>query len=155
MPLMLVCVAADKAPAKPVSKVKPAAPAAATTAPKTQAAPTAAATNTIPAGAVQVEPYLFRYTDKDGKVWLYRKTPFGITKSTEQAQQDVTVQQAAAAANLSKVRAIDAGETVRFERSTAMGKQSWEKKKSDLTAEERGWLTQSTGDAAAAPQPGK
>jgi hypothetical protein len=147
---MLVCAAADKAPAKPVSKAKP----TSATAPKAPATSTAATTS-IPAGAVEVEPYLYRYTDKDGKVWLYRKTPFGISKSTEQAQLNVAQQQAAATANQAKVRAIDAGDTVKFERSTAMGKQSWEKKKADLTAEEKGWLAQANAQATAAGQPEK
>lgn len=143
---MMLC-AADKAPAKPVSKTKPTAKAAQPAQPKP--AVQAAA---IPAGAVEVEPYVYRHTDKDGKVWLYRKTPFGVSRMSEEAQQEVSRANAAAAANLAKVRATDKGETVRFERSTAMGQQSWEKKKSELNAQEKAWLADSVSQVAARPE---
>jgi hypothetical protein len=34
----------------------------------------------IPAGAVQVDAYTYRYTDAKGKIWIYHQTPFGIGK---------------------------------------------------------------------------
>jgi hypothetical protein len=30
----------------------------------------------LPAGATEVEPNLYRYTDAQGKTWMYRRTPF-------------------------------------------------------------------------------
>src|SRR5258708_36009092 len=35
---------------------------------------------TLPSGAKQVEPGLYRYTDGQGKTWMYRNTPFGLAK---------------------------------------------------------------------------
>lgn len=138
IPLSLL-VAEQKAPApRRAAKKAAAAPAA------------AAALPAIPAGAEEIEPMLYRYKDKSGRVWLYRKTPFGITKMDEQQYNEIAKAQAGAAAFESKVYAVDKGDTVRFERATPMGKQSWEKKKSDLTSEEKAWLEQSV---AAAPKP--
>lgn len=134
MPMMVACVA-GQAPAKSASKQKAAKPAA----------------TAIPAGAVEVEPYLFRHADKDGKVWLYRKTPFGVSKTSEQAQQDMDRAQAQAAANASKVRVTDNGGTVKFERGTPMGNQSWEKRKDELTPEEKGWVADNARQAVARP----
>ncbi len=34
----------------------------------------------IPKGANEVEPNLFRYTDPQGKTWIYRKIPFGVSE---------------------------------------------------------------------------
>ncbi len=34
----------------------------------------------IPAGAERVDAYTYRYTDAKGKTWMYRQTPFGISK---------------------------------------------------------------------------
>jgi plastocyanin len=139
IPLSLL-VAEQKAPAQKRAAKKPASAAA-------------AALPAIPAGAEEIEPMLYRFKDKSGRVWLYRKTPFGITKMDEQQYNEIAKAQAGAAAFESKVHAVDNGDTVRFERATPMGKQSWEKKKSDLTSEEKAWLEQSV--AAAAPKPEK
>src|ERR1700686_4657622 len=43
----------------------------------------AAALPTIPQGAEEVGPNLFRYTDPQGKRWMYRNTPFGPSKWEE------------------------------------------------------------------------
>ncbi len=96
---------------------------------------------------------LFRFTDKNGKAWLYRKTPFGVSKMDEEQYNQFAKAQAAATQLESKVNAVDKGETVLFERVTPMGKQSWEKKKSELTGEEKTWLEQSV--ASIAPRPEK
>lgn len=116
---------------------------------KKAAPPQAPAAVTIPAGAVEVEPHLFRHTAADGKVWLYRKTPFGITKMEEKARDEAL--RARDAAPVEKVRVTDQGETVLFERSTPLGKQSWQKKRTELTAEERSWLEKDAG-APAGPE---
>ena len=34
----------------------------------------------LPAGAVQIEKNAWRATDKDGKTYIYRRTPFGFSK---------------------------------------------------------------------------
>ena len=38
------------------------------------------AENKIPAGAKEIEPYVYSYTDAQGTQWMYRQTPFGVTK---------------------------------------------------------------------------
>jgi len=43
------------------------------------------ATLAIPAGAVVVESNLYRHTDAQGKTWIYRRTPFGITRAEAQS----------------------------------------------------------------------
>ncbi|HME08700.1 MAG TPA: hypothetical protein VKG25_16710 [Bryobacteraceae bacterium] len=34
----------------------------------------------IPAGAERVDAYTYRHTDAKGKTWIYRQTPFGVSK---------------------------------------------------------------------------
>ncbi len=88
---------------------------------------------TIPAGATQVEPNLYRYTDSSGKTWNYRQTPFGISRweetSTPAAQPTP--------AKPEPVVVTDLGDSYRFEKQTPFGKSSWVRKKSELTVEEK------------------
>src|SRR5579872_1069581 len=91
---------------------------------------TAPATVTIPKDAVRNENGTYSYTDKDGKKWLYTNTPFGVVKAADGAEDKPDKQPPA-------VKVIDKGDTVRFERPSPFGTMSWEKKKSDLTDEER------------------
>ena len=90
---------------------------------------------TIPKEAVANPDGTYSYTDKSGKKWLYTKSPFGISKT-----EDVSVASSSAPATVpagQEVKAIDKGETVTFQRNTPFGATTWEKKKSDLTDEER------------------
>jgi len=89
---------------------------------------------TIPKDAVpNADGNTYTYTDKQGKKWIYAKTPFGIMKN---AASD-----AGSAAPTSSVdsltKAIDKGDSVRFERPGPFGTIGWEKKKTDLTDDER------------------
>jgi hypothetical protein len=89
---------------------------------------------TIPKDAVpNADGTTFLYTDKQGKKWTYAKTPFGIMKS---AYSD-TAAAAAPAADAGLTKAIDKGDTVRFERPGPFGIIAWEKKKAELTDDER------------------
>ncbi len=111
-----ICAAAD---AKPV-------PAAA----KTSAKPTE-----IPAGAVELAPSSYRFTDANGVRWLLRKTPFGVSAVEEKSA--------------GIVRATDNGDSVRFVQNTPFGSHSWERKKSELNESEREvWERQRDLDAA-------
>ncbi len=40
---------------------------------------------TLPAGAKEVEANVWRHTDDKGKVWIYRRTPFGLSRFEEAA----------------------------------------------------------------------
>jgi hypothetical protein len=87
---------------------------------------------TIPKDAVANPDGTYSYTDKDGKKWIYTKTPFGVMKAIASSTPAP-----AGAAPDSATKVIDKGDTVRFERPGPFGTMSWEKKKSDLTEEER------------------
>jgi hypothetical protein len=103
---------------------------------KKKAKPTPQAV-TIPQDAVANPDGTYNYTDKQGKKWKYVKTPFGVMK---QAAPDADAAGAAAsnpAPAPGATKAIDKGDTVRFERSSPFGTMSWEKKKSELTDDER------------------
>lgn len=85
----------------------------------------------IPTGAKEVEPYLYRYTDAQGKTWMYRKSPFGLMKWEEKAAPQSVVQQKV------PIQATDLGDSYRFVRDTPFGGEVWTRKKSNLTEDEK------------------
>lgn len=87
----------------------------------------------IPAGAMLVEPFLYRYTDANGKTWMYRKTPFGMSKWEESS----TPAPQPPPAKSEPVVVTDLGDSVRFEKKTPFGSATWVHKKSELTDEEK------------------
>ncbi len=93
----------------------------------------------IPADAVEVGPNAYRYTDPAGKSWLYRKTPFGVTRAEEKpASPD-----AAKKVQTEKDRLIDAtsaredGDSIRFDRDSPFGHMNWRRKKTELNEVEQ------------------
>jgi len=96
---------------------------------ETKPAAVAPKSTTIPKEAKEIEPGIWSHPDETGKVWLYRRTPFGIAKYEPEPEQETT------AAGLDLV-AIDEGEMVRFERRTPFGVSRWKKKKSELSGDE-------------------
>jgi len=103
---------------------------------RTGTAKEAASTPTVPSGAKEVEPGLYRYTDAQGKTWMYRKTPFGLSKWEDKpvTTAPVVVQPAV------PVSTTDLGDSIQFERQTPFGPQKWIKKKTDLTDDEKAYL---------------
>ncbi len=95
----------------------------------------------IPAGATQVEPNLYRYTDSNGKTWNYRQTPFGISKwedtSSPAAEPASQPKQAPTQVKTDPVKVTELGDSYRFERKTPFGTSTWVRKKSELTDEEK------------------
>jgi hypothetical protein len=89
---------------------------------------------TIPSDAIANADGTYSWTDKEGKKWTYVKTPFGIVRSE-------VSQAPAASSSLSDVKAFDEGDTVRFEKQSPFGVVKWQKKKTELTDEERDLLT--------------
>jgi len=87
----------------------------------------------IPNGAVEVEPGTFRVTDVKGKTWFYRRTPFGVMRC-EERPEDLRVK---AADEYLDVKAVEDGESIRFERPTPFGLHQWTTKKSELDEMER------------------
>lgn len=120
--------AASKTPSNAADNKKPA------PAPKAAAA---AQAQTVPAGAVLVEPFTYRYTDSNGKVWMYRQTPFGISKWEESA----TPAPQPPPTKSEPVVVTDLGDSVRFARKTPFGGGTWVRKKTDLTDEEKAWVS--------------
>jgi hypothetical protein len=136
---------ANAAPAKPPA-AKTATPSAQAPAkPKPQQTPRVANAKplTIPPGAEQVEPYLYRYTDSDGKTWMYRQTPFGVARYDPAALPN----QPAPKTDPGKV--TDLGDSYRFERKTPFGVATWVRKKTELNDEEKAMVDQSGGSAPA------
>jgi hypothetical protein len=111
----------------------------------TPAQQAAAALPTVPAGAQEVGANLYRYTDPQGKRWMYRKTPFGVSKWEEKEGEE----QAPAAETPSEAHltATDLGDSVQFERQTPFGPQKWTRKKSEMTGDEKAALAQQAGNA--------
>jgi hypothetical protein len=102
-------------------------PAATSTADKPQS-------SLIPAGAVQVSPYLYSFTGNDGKKWFYRETPFGVMRYTE---DQVAAPRSPAPDGIS---AFEDGNIVRFERLGPFGIYHWTKEKSALEPDEQAAL---------------
>jgi len=101
----------------------------------------------IPAGAVESEPGTFKYTDPQGKKWIYRKTPWGTARLED--KPDSEADRAAEMERFANVKAIEDGDTVRFERPGPFGVYKWQKKKSDLDEMERAAWTRAKNDASA------
>ena len=107
--------AEDRQPAKKAAAKKAAAPPAEVT---------------VPAGATLTEPGTWTYTDAKGKKWIYRQTPFGIAKSEDKPAQP-------SATAVIPITAVEDGDKIRFERPGPFGVYRWEKKKSELSEDER------------------
>lgn len=90
------------------------------------------AENSIPAGAKEVEPYVYSATDAQGAQWMYRQTPFGLTKWRPSDVPPPAVKE-----QPNPVTAADLGDRIRFERNTPFGQYVWTTKKSELTGDEK------------------
>ena len=100
---------------------------------------------TIPADAKQIEPYTYRYTDPQGKTWIYRQTPFGVSRYEEKAQisNDTPAPQA------KPVKVNDKGDSYEFVTSSPFGEKKWTRKKTELSPEEREMVDQASAAAPA------
>jgi len=86
----------------------------------------------IPKDATPLPDGSFRYVDKSGKKWIYRNTPFGVSKAEERP-----LAQATQRIEDDPSKSEDLGETVRFTRPTPFGPKVWTKKKSELDGYEK------------------
>jgi len=87
---------------------------------------------TIPTDAVPVGDGSFRYTDKAGKKWIYRNTPWGVSK----AEEKIAVQPVETVA-VDPVKCEDLGDSVRFTKPTPFGPKVWTTKKSAMDSYEQ------------------
>jgi hypothetical protein len=132
--LTLMTMTALGADQKPAAKKAKAAPASATVS-ATRKVPEI----TIPEGAVETEPFTYHYTDPQGTKWIYRKTPFGVSR----VEDKPVSAEAAKKAQEEKDRLIEStaaaedGDTIRFERATPFGPMKWQRKKAELNEVER------------------
>ena len=86
----------------------------------------------IPKDATPLPDGSFRYVDKDGKKWIYRQTPFGVSKTEERPVAPVVP-----SVNDDPTKSQDMGDSVKFTRPTPFGPKIWTTKKSDLSAYEK------------------
>ena len=85
----------------------------------------------VPSGAAEAAPYLYRYTDREGKTWFYRQTPFGVVRYLDQPAAAPKQPEA------DGIRATEDGQAVRFERPGPFGIYRWTRNKSELDAGEQ------------------
>src|SRR5947208_16142736 len=88
----------------------------------------------IPKTAVQTAPGVYSHTDAQGKKWIYRATPFGVARIEDRPAAETA---AAAQPTSESIKAVDAGDSIQFERQGPFGVYKWKTKKSELTATER------------------
>ena len=94
----------------------------------------------IPAEAVLGADGDYHYADPLGKKWIYRKTPFGVTRMEDTPDRAAAK---AAAASGAGIKATEDGDIVRFERLGPFGLWKWAKKKSELDETEKAALRNS------------
>src|SRR6202035_3724108 len=102
-------------------------------------APAKAQQITIPADAIEVDPYTYRYTDPAGKSWLYRKSPFGVSRIEEKAASPEAVKknQQAKDGLIDATSAHEDGDSIRFDRDWPFGHMEWRRKKTELNEVEQ------------------
>jgi hypothetical protein len=106
----------------------------------------------IPADAVRLDQNLWRWTDPQGKEWRLQRSPFGVTKFDPAAVPPEKFEYPVG------MKAVEAGDEVKFERPTPFGVARWTKKKSELNdVEQAVWERDRPKPPAAenAPEPAK
>jgi hypothetical protein len=101
----------------------------------------------IPKGAVETEPGTFRFTDSDGKKWIYRKTPWGVARLEDKPADKADAPRPADPS--AGIKVTEEGDTIHFERPGPFGAYRWQKKVSELDESERAALERSRATAKA------
>ncbi len=109
-----------------------------------QAPAKAAAKLEIPPDATKIDQYTYRHKDAQGKTWIYKRTPFGLSRMEETVAEAPQPKLGEA-----EVKVTEQGDNITFERQGPFGKSTWSKRRSELTSEEQGFLQQ----AGSAKQP--
>ena len=89
----------------------------------------------IPKDAVAQPDGTFRYTDKSGHRWIFSNSPFGVSRMQDMSDPAATADPARQVTSFDKF--TEDGDVIRFERATPFGPLKWERKKTELTDEER------------------
>jgi hypothetical protein len=125
---------------------KPAERKAADTKPATKQASRMRAPETVPAGAVETNPGTWHYTDAAGRKWIYRQTPWGLARFED--KQGVTANGEAQKKEADVIKAVEDGDSIRFERPGPFGTYKWSRKKTELNeSEQKAWDRARTGAA--------
>lgn len=124
---LFVCLSAALLPGADKKPSKPAASAAAAD----QTPPSG-----VPAKAVLVEPGTWKDTDAKGKVWLYKVSPFGVSKVAEKPEPgsstgNMYTGTVSASEKPSNVVATIDGDTIRFQQPTPFGTKKWTRNVND------------------------
>ena len=93
----------------------------------------------VPAGAKQIGQNRYRYT-ANGKNWIYVRTPFGLSKHEETAEDKA---EPAADAADPQLTIEEDGDVLHFRRKNLFGESRWTRRKSELTEEEKAAWEQS------------
>jgi hypothetical protein len=99
--------------------------------------PTKVKAVTIPKDAVQIDSNTYRYTDPSGKKWIYSRTPFGISRVEDKSVEDAKKTQEDMAHQIESTKAVEDGDSIRFERASPFGVTRWQRKKAELNDMER------------------
>lgn len=103
---------------------------------------------TVPPGAVETGPGTWSHTDRQGRKWVYRDTPFGIARFEEKEQKEDAAAASSRKSESESVKAFDDGEFVRFERQGPFGVYKWRSNKKELSAMEQEAWDRTRGSAA-------
>ena len=106
----------------------------------------------IPPDAVEVEPNIFKHTDKAGKVTYYRRSPFGVAYYTppEKTSNSATRSAAPSSAPTGEMTGVDQGDSVKFTRPGPFGLYTWIRKKSEMSDDEKAAFENSKSNTATA-----
>ena len=107
---------------------------------------------TVPADATQNPDGTYSYTDKAGKKWNYWKSPFGVMRSEVKPGAPALDAKAAAPSPFQYTSSTDKGDTVRFERQTPFGPVGYDRKKSEMSDEERSLFELQHPESKAKPE---
>ena len=125
MGILLVMAAADLGQASTAAKkVTPKVPAVA-------AKTTAIAPLTLPTAAAPSGPNQWTHTDAQGKEWIYRQGPFGLTRAPKHA---AVVSESRLHEGIS---VVEQGDSVHFSRQGPFGLTQWTKKLDEVNEVER------------------
>jgi hypothetical protein len=105
----------------------------------------------VPEGATETSPGIYRFVDKDKQVWVYRRTPFGYMRSSENATKETAPAaspraadstatpfgESKASASAPVTKATEDGDKIRFERPTPFGPVRWTRSKDELNEDEK------------------
>ena len=104
----------------------------------------------IPAGAEERDGRFF-FTDKDGRKWIFMRTPMGVSRMEDKPGASSPAEPAVP---LAGVKITESGDVVTFERPSPFGAMKWKKNKANLTDDEKAALRRSQEDPAKPAKPG-